>query len=171
MKKLYIFIILLFLFKSCDFKNNNLDNKITKNNKVYNLSTINNIDKYVYHSLDYLEIDSVSVYLYNIPNIFKVTEDNNDYYIVRGFIIENNENSYNIYLNNDISNNDIILTIAHEMIHLKQYKDNRLEISNFNNGIFFDSIFYFTDFLKYDKRPWEIEAFNEQDELMEILNP
>lgn len=171
LNKFSFLIFIIFLFTSCD-RGTTLSKDIIKSNIVYNYSDHKNIDNIIYIGLDYLNLDSINVSVFNIPEMFKVVENNNDYYVVRGFIIENCNNSYIIYLNNYIDRDGIILTIAHELIHLKQYNNDRLIITEYNNGVYFDNIFYFTDFLEYKKRPWEIEAFKEQDSLYNhILNP
>lgn len=68
---------------------------------------------------------------------------------------------YFLYLG-DISRNEAIRVVAHELIHLKQYKIGKLKVegkSVFWLGKLFDMS------VEYSQRPWEIEAYEQENEL------
>jgi len=58
-----------------------------------------------------------------------------------------------------LSQKDIIRTLFHELVHVKQYIDGRLD-----HGYKWFGIVYEDD---YDKLPWEIEAYKLEEKMME----
>lgn len=79
------------------------------------------------------------------------------------YIVENYGN-YFIFIK-DLSRSKAIRVISHELIHLKQYEINQLEIKN-GLVIWNDSEIYNSkDLPEYSKRPWEKEAFDKSPKL------
>jgi hypothetical protein len=70
---------------------------------------------------------------------------------------------YIIWINN-LSRNQMIKVLSHELIHLKQYSDKRILVVGSNvmwNGEVID-----LSIVKYEDRPFEIEAFQKQTDLL-----
>ena len=64
--------------------------------------------------------------------------------------------TYEIFLNVNTDPVQLLKTICHEMIHVKQISDGALQV--FDTGFaWFGKFFSFGD-LVYSKRPWEVEA-------------
>jgi len=173
---LLFFIITIFIFNfcSCERKEeisiNIADYK--QSNQVINHINNNYIESIIYTGLYELEIDSVTVNLYYLPINLKSVNLNNKIHIIQALIFKNTDYNYSIFVNNNsINSNDIIEYIAHELIHLKQFHKNRLIVFNNLNIIRFDNINYSTTKTDYRNRPWEQEAFDNQEELeARILN-
>ena len=71
---------------------------------------------------------------------------------------------FSIYSNIGTSKIEAIEILSHELIHLKQHYDERLVYVN--NIIKFEDSIYFTGMLPtYFERPWEVEAFEQGEEL------
>lgn len=60
-----------------------------------------------------------------------------------------------------LSQKDIIRTLFHELVHVKQHVDGRLD-----HGYKWFGIVYEDD---YDKLPWELEAFDLEEKMMELF--
>jgi len=100
--------------------------------------------------------------------IIKVTREEKRYddLIIRGGIITNGY-QYLIQLYNP-PKNEIIDIIAHELIHLQQFKSKDLietKDTIFYKGMYFDK----TNLPPYNTRPWEINAFINQKPLQKQI--
>ena len=72
------------------------------------------------------------------------------------------EDAYDIEINSRLSREEIIKTLFHEIVHVKQMYENKFEPDEWTwNGE--DC----TD-MKYDDYPWEIEAYAVEKEMMEL---
>jgi hypothetical protein len=60
-----------------------------------------------------------------------------------------------------LSQKDIIRTLFHELVHVKQYVDGRLD-----HGRKWFGVVYKDD---YDKLPWEIEAYELEEKMMKVF--
>jgi hypothetical protein len=74
--------------------------------------------------------------------------------------------NYTIYIDPSLNRTDAINIIAHELIHLQQYYYDNLKVLDPLNGI----VLWFGEKIDiskfpYDKRPWEIDAFQRQGDL------
>ena len=78
---------------------------------------------------------------------------------------DNLDNEYNVELNADKPSKDIISTIFHEMVHIKQINEGRLiqgigfKKSRWNGKVWDDTI--------YEEYPWEIEAYEQEKAMIE----
>lgn len=71
---------------------------------------------------------------------------------------------FNMTINKDLSNYDIVSTAAHEMVHVWQYATGKFK--NYLDGNdYFDGRLYKRN-LSYDKRPWEKEAYKMETRLV-----
>jgi len=162
---LIVIIIVLFaiLYKPTKFT---LTEEIIKNNTVIVNSTKNKeyVENITYIGLDILDLDSITVNIFDIPTIIKVNNYLNGYSI-KGLIVKNFNNNYTIFIDYNETPNNLFLILSHELIHLEQYQNNRLELL-FGGGIIrFENKLYILKDINYNQRPWEIEAFDKEQNL------
>jgi hypothetical protein len=81
---------------------------------------------------------------------------------LRAFIV-GEHNQYTIYIS-DLNREESLTILSHELIHLQQYSSGRL-IRMEDNFMMFDGDAYNVNDVPYKKRPWEIEAFNNETDL------
>ena len=72
------------------------------------------------------------------------------------------KNTATITLNTDIPSDEIIPTLFHESVHIKQIINGDLILGEGNNSTIWRGSIYNE---KYDMLPWEVEAFNEEGEM------
>lgn len=164
------FILTIYIFNSCSCERNNQQIESVdiyrNNNNIINHINNDYIESIVIVGLHELKIDSVTVNLYYLPTNFKNIVTDNKIFVVNALILENVENNYSIFVNNDSEKSEkLIEYIAHELIHLEQFNSKRLVVYDNLNVIRFDNKLYFTLETNYESRPWENEAFAKQDEL------
>jgi hypothetical protein len=75
---------------------------------------------------------------------------------VCGACYQNDDNDYMIVLRERDNTADMIVTLAHELTHVKQYIRDDLKTA-------------FTTAIPYMERWWEIEAYAKESELVELL--
>lgn len=68
------------------------------------------------------------------------------------------DEDYVIEVSSNINTNDIVETIFHELVHVKQIIDGRLD----EDGRTWKGRTYDTDKIPYKELPWEVEAFRLQ---------
>jgi hypothetical protein len=90
-----------------------------------------------------------------LPNL-SIFVDETDQIKVNGACYQNAPDDYMIVLKDQENEGRIIQTLAHEMVHVKQYLKN-------------DLASHFTYEIPYMERWWEIEAFEKEKELMLAL--
>ena len=73
------------------------------------------------------------------------------------------EDEVTITISRYISVEDIIRTLFHEMVHVKQYTDGRLEHGS--SGIWLGSLYEG----EYEDLPWEIEAYDLEQKMMDAF--
>lgn len=73
------------------------------------------------------------------------------------------DNQYIIYID-DLNREESLTILSHELIHLQQYSSGRL-IKMEDHFVMFNDKVYNVDEIIYRDRPWEIEAFNKQNDL------
>ena len=93
------------------------------------------------HKIDEIEIESVK----NLG--------------VFGDCYDTDDRSFHIRIDKNLSEEDLLTTIFHEFVHIKQHIRNEYDLFAINN----DNVSYFD-------RPYEIEAFRVQEELLEEYN-
>lgn len=137
-------------FKKFDIKSTNMIANRTKDNY---------LDSIIYVGLNELGIDSIAVTIRPITEEAKKQFDSDG--TLEAYIIGKNR-QYIIFLD-DMSRDKAITVLSHEMIHLQQYSTRRLIVQEY--GVIWDGRSYFgyeLFDLKYENRPWEIEAFADQ---------
>ena len=75
------------------------------------------------------------------------------------------DREYTIRIDTSLSIEDITSTILHEMVHVHQYITGRLR-SKWVHEVTFERVVYPIDMI-YEERPWEIEAAELEERLME----
>jgi len=140
-------------FKQLDIKTTNM---------VVNKTEDNYLDSVVHVGLNELGMDSIAVTIRPITDEVKQrfeSEGNLKAHILgRG-------RQYIIFLD-DMSRDESIKILSHELIHLRQYFTEKLILHK--SGVIWNGKViseYEVSELKYDDRPWEIEAFGEQRKL------
>lgn len=136
--------------------------ELSNANVVMNHSGIQFMDTVVSVGLAELNISGVYVIVKKmssdkVRNIINGETLHLNAYIIGG------RNQYIIYINN-LSRYTSIPVISHELIHLKQLRDNELTIFT-NNYVKWKSDTLNSLDMKYNERPWEIEAHSLGNEL------
>ena len=135
---------------------------IETTNMVANRTEDNYLDSVVYVGLNELGMDSLAV------TIRPITEDVKQQFDSEGTLkahILGRDRQYIIFLD-DMGRDESIKVLSHELIHLRQYVTKKLVLHK--NEVVWDGEIiseYRVSELKYDDRPWEIEAFAEQRQL------
>lgn len=80
---------------------------------------------------------------------------------VKAVLYQVNKNTYNLFLDSSISSRDIESIIAHEMIHLKQFDSSILKQTSKDTMTY--SNYSFSTSTPYSGRPWERDAYANQD--------
>lgn len=68
---------------------------------------------------------------------------------------------FTIIIDADLRKRDFLLTLAHELVHVKQYAKRELTYNQRLKSHRFDKKYYGKDYF-YWERPWEIEAFGRE---------
>lgn len=77
------------------------------------------------------------------------------------------DKSYIIFIN-DLGRKNSITTISHELIHLNQYYTGKLKKSP--EGMIWKDELIDVTAVSYPNKPWEIEAFRLQKDMIEHIN-
>ena len=119
------------------------------------------IEKLINFCLGYLRIPEVDIYvMYNDSILDRFSSKDIE---IEALLYKNPiKSSYNLYVRKNLSN--IKNVICHEMIHLKQYEDNRLYL-DYKTGIFTWEGEEYKD-IPYFERKWEKEAFSKERKLI-----
>lgn len=177
MKKNYVIIILILLFillvvilsrRSSTYSYFD-KNEFLAENTVINVTNFDYLDTIVHNTLNHYEIKGQVVVVRlldeKIKKLFSIPPN----ITYSGFIVYSYPNNYTIFITGDNRLNHIEI-IAHEVVHLKQYHENRLVLDSFSkNHISFDGVVYDLDKIDYFDRPWETEAFSQQKVLFDTL--
>lgn len=132
------------------------------NNNVTNYSSIKYADTLSHIGLDYLKVRNSNIYILDAkPHVIRNILPNER---VSGFVIENQKNTYQIYLDPDLSRSRMLDVLAHELIHIEQRHSNRLEILDIEYAVFEGDTLSMNE-VSYRDRPWEIEAYKDQREV------
>ena len=135
---------------------------IETTNMVANRTEDNYLDSVVYVGLNELGMDSLAVTIRPITDEVKQQFDSEG--TLKAHIL-GRDRQYIIFLD-DMGRDESINVLSHELIHLRQYVTKKLVLHK--NEVVWDGEIiseYRVSELKYDDRPWEIEAFAEQRQL------
>lgn len=110
-------------------------------------------------------LDTLDIKVFHLPEI--INEGEMEYYaIVQKLPF--GQHQYLILLKRDMSLSKIKVTLSHEFVHIKQYEKGEL-IMDFNYAMWKGEKIVFKD-VEYEKRPFEIEAFQTQGKITKELN-
>jgi hypothetical protein len=150
-----LLVIGLYLLNNSDKPYNKVI--LSKENHITNLTNIVYLDTIVSVGLSKLKQSNIFVV------ILPLTKRQIDQFADSGELkaqIVGNDGNYIIFVS-DLTRNESITAISHELIHLNQYQSGRLKIDS--TGVIWEG--NLIDNLLYEERPWEIEAFSEQKNL------
>jgi hypothetical protein len=152
-----ILALLIYFIVSADY--NLKFNKVNfnDNNVVLNQSVPKYMDTIVLAGLHVLDCENTKVMIKKMDS-FNISDVNVKAYIIRY------DFGYIIWIK-DLSKMEAMLVLSHELVHLKQYDENRLVIMN--NSIIWnkDDVYHSGEMPEYSQRPWEIEAFENQNDV------
>lgn len=115
-----------------------------------------------------MNYDTITLKIFNKPSHI----NHNDYDII-GFVERNflEKNSYIIYINKNLSFNELKTLISHEMVHIDQIQKGDLVtfFSNYEYSIYKGDTIYFMK-VSYENRPFEIDAHKRDSEILKKLN-
>lgn len=129
---------------------------------VENNTEYERIDTIVYVlASNIFNLDTLKVIIY--PMINKINSEKYDFYAYTSKIYFKSH-EYLVFINPKLSFSNLKMTMSHEFIHIEQYEKDGLEI--INNLATFKGRKYDLRDIEYMDRPFEIEAFNEQNEIL-----
>ena len=143
---------------------------IETTNMIANRTDRNYLDSIVYVGLNEMNLDSVAVTIRQISPEVQAMFDSNSQ--LKAHIIGNG-NQYIIFVD-EMSRDEAIKVLSHELVHLKQYYTKKLILEK-DKVIWDGREVYQTEIneTKYEQRPWEAEAFAGQrgleNKIREIL--
>lgn len=176
MKKIYIILSVILLALIIVIIINNMKKKeINSFNFPSTLNVVNHtnneyadiISKVILESI--LKIDTITIKIFTLRNYY-----DNDTYEFKGMLVKNviADHNYSVFLKDNLSHHEIIEVLSHEFVHLEQMERGDLEII-LNEGYIWKGKKYFYKDVKYEDRPYEIEAINKsikiKRELKKIL--
>jgi hypothetical protein len=158
---LIILLIILILYKIFTYKEQSFNKFEFKSyNYVFNMTQIPYLDTIVHSGLQALDIDSVIVVIK--PLIDKEVVIPGDL-IVKAYI-KGTGFQYIIFIDK-LNRYESITTLSHELIHLKQYYNKDLILlDNIKIPIWKGDTIDVKDYT-YENRPWEKEAYNNQNKI------
>ena len=146
-------------FKNIVISDNNIMNTIKE--KPY-------LDTIVYAGIKGLDLKGLVITIDPLSNdIKKRFSSESENLELKAFII-GDENTYIIYVDNNLTRKDYIYTFSHELIHLKQYYTKEFIMKN--NIPYWNGKELKINNIAYQDRPWEIEAFANQKDLETKMN-
>lgn len=169
MKKI-ITIILIILFLGLIIFYLNRNNKseyfksidLTDNNGIVNVTKQNFMDTVVSVGLDILKVKNNYITIRDMPDDIKNNFNNQNNMDLTASIIGAND-QYIIFINN-VDRVTAIKSLAHELIHLQQYNSGKLRVIGSGVVIWDGKEINVLD-IPYNDRPWEMEAFQGQNDL------
>jgi len=113
-----------------------------------------------------LNLDTVKIHIY----YGTVTLEDDDGIIVNTFAQKNPfPHSYTIFIGKNVNKAQINRILSHEMVHVKQYETGQL-IPLEDKKVKYKGKAIDLQQLEYKRRPFEIDAFNEQMKVHSMLN-
>ena len=155
-------ILLFFLFKSLNKETPFSRIKLSPSNIIFNRTTNSYMDTIVSVGLSELDIKDAVVLIRPItPDILDMLRSKEPTLDIKAFIVGKEEN-YIIYIT-DLNRTTAIEVLSHELIHLQQTETGKLIKGT--NSVKWEGIEYSPE-LPYEERPWEKEAFDKQNGLL-----
>lgn len=128
-----------------------------QNNSIVNRIDIDEIEWITHHSLNEVGLRGYALIISNLsPDLYAIF----DGYSMQATIYQVQDSVYYMQIRNNLSINEYLTIIPHEIIHMQQFADNRLVL--IEPGIVeFDKKRYVLEYTNYNNRPWEREAVTE----------
>ena len=73
------------------------------------------------------------------------------------------EDRYYLFIDMELSNNELIRVVSHEIVHIQQYMSRNLQY--YDGVLLWYGAPYDLNSVKYEDRPWEDEAFRKEGEI------
>ena len=86
-----------------------------------------------------------------------------------GFALRTGKNTAHIVLYSRLSTLQLLCTLAHEMVHIKQFVRGHYKSEKSRNGKYKKFWLGEQVLAKYEKQPWEVEAYKKQGILLDSL--
>lgn len=150
-------ILLAILYKEAPYKQTILNKHASV---VFNTTDKSYLDSVVYVGLDHLNITDVIMVIRPMSES-KAKVDND--MMLKAHIV-GDDRSYVMYVG-DLNRSEAITVISHELIHLHQYYTNKLQVVN--GLVIWQQEPVDINEVSYKDRPWEVEAFQKQRELID----
>jgi hypothetical protein len=160
-----VFTTVFFIF----LKNDQHDSEYFKQVSFKNKNTITNstdrfyIDTIVRVALDILNLENEHVIIMNLDKSMESALGKD---IQMKAHVKQYDNKYVIFLS-EVSRADAIATLCHECIHIRQYSNRKLIV--LQDLVFWNDVLMYPRDIPYEDRPWEIEAFQMENELIESV--
>jgi len=147
------------------FKPLTISPSINISNNIQNKSYLDTI---VAAGLSRLNIDDIDITISAIPTQAKLRfeQDNSELELAAFINVKYYSDKvpyYVIYIS-ECTRSRAIEILSHELVHLGQYRSNRLHIVNNTNVVWLNQLYDLTQ-IAYNDRPWEIEAFEQQQDM------
>ena len=85
---------------------------------------------------------------------------------IHGDCMDEEDRDFTIRLDIAQSEYELISTVIHELVHVKQYVTKQMK-QEWARDVFYEKVLYPID-MKYDDRPWEIEANSSEKSLIAL---
>jgi hypothetical protein len=156
-----IVLVFLFLFKFAngteDVPFNTIE--LSNNNGILNALDNRYYDTIMSVGLDQAGISGVQVQIQELSDKSKDTFDGELKAHIRYF-----DGMYYLFIDN-FKRKEAIEVIAHEIIHIIQYQSGQLSYDMSTGILDWEGQPFDSNQLEYDKRPWESDAFDKQNQL------
>jgi hypothetical protein len=120
-------------------------------NTVENYSSIPYADTVAHVALDLVGIEYTYVAIFDIPSSVVIPWLMQGEYLA-GFVIAHGPRDYALYMNSDLSRTQYLKFMAHEVIHIEQVYQQRLNLDNYPM-IYFEGDSIHVDDYEYRQRP------------------
>ena len=164
--KIVVGVLLLIILYFLIFKTNSEDKpfnqiQLTENNFIYNEKFPTYYDTILMVAMDEAELAGFNVMLRELTDGAKSQFDGD----LKAHIRYQNDDFY--LFTGKMSKNEAIEVLSHEVIHMLQYRSGNL---SYTNG----KVTWMGEVLdlnskEYEQRPWEVEAFQKQSQLMGMV--
>jgi hypothetical protein len=157
---LFLIIALFFLLKSSIADDKPFNQVIlSENNFILNNTNTSYYDTVLSVGLDLVGINGATIQFENLSESAKSQFDGELKAHIRYY-----NNIYYLFIDNT-SREESIQVIAHEIIHMIQYNSGQLKYDNQTGIIEWNGEQLTIETTEYDKRPWETDAFQRDNQL------
>lgn len=134
-------------------------------NTVVNFSSVPYLDTLAHVMMEELKLENTEIVLHDVTdavrlNIFKGEA-------VNGFVIERFDGVIQVFIYPFKTRTKTFQVLAHEVIHVSQIASKKLKVLDRSTAIWNSDTLNIKE-IKYMEREWEIEAYNNQNKLVNI---